>query len=193
VIPEAGLPGGASERGAVRVGDTVRRPPGPAAELVREVLRRLESAGFEEAPRRRGRAEQGRDVLTWIEGDTHTDRSRLHPYVGDPPDRVLFADEQLAAALRLLRRYHAALAGDLVCHGGFGPWNLVWRDGLPVAVIDVDRLRDASPDRLRRGRGRARAPARRPLTAVASPAAGRRRCSAAGNRHTCVTQQAPSS
>ena len=98
MIPEAGLPGGASERGAVRVGDTVRRPPGPAAELVREVLRRLESAGFEEAPRRRGRAEQGRDVLTWIEGDTHTDRSRLHPYVGDPPDRVLFADEQLAAA-----------------------------------------------------------------------------------------------
>jgi aminoglycoside phosphotransferase (APT) family kinase protein len=28
-----------------------------------------------------------------------------------------------------------------VCHGDFGPWNLIWRDGLPVALIDFDNAR----------------------------------------------------
>jgi Ser/Thr protein kinase RdoA (MazF antagonist) len=77
-------------------------------------------------------------VLAWIEGETFTDRSRLHPYLGDPEGWVTFTDEQVVGAVRLLRRYHDALGDQLVCHGDFGPWNLVWRDGLPVAVIDFD-------------------------------------------------------
>jgi Ser/Thr protein kinase RdoA (MazF antagonist) len=62
----------------------------------------------------------------------------MHPYVGDPPDRVTFSDDQLHAVFSLLRRYHDAFAADVVCHGDFGPWNLVWRDGLPVGLIDFD-------------------------------------------------------
>lgn len=123
----------------------MRRPPGPNAELAREVLERLERAGFDEAPRWLGLDERGREILSWIEGETFTERGRLHPYVGDPPDRVTFSDEQLAAVFRLLRRYHGALADDLVCHGDFGPWNLVWRDGLPVGIIDFDDVRRADP------------------------------------------------
>jgi aminoglycoside phosphotransferase (APT) family kinase protein len=36
----------------------------------------------------------------------------------------------------------------VVCHGDFGPWNLVWRDGLPTGIIDFDDVRraDASED-----------------------------------------------
>jgi aminoglycoside phosphotransferase (APT) family kinase protein len=27
---------------------------------------------------------------------------------------------------------------DIVCHGDFGPWNLVWEDGQPVGIVDWD-------------------------------------------------------
>jgi Ser/Thr protein kinase RdoA (MazF antagonist) len=67
----------------------------------------------------------------------------MHPFVGDPARRVSFSDTQLAAAFRLLRRYHDALGNGLVCHGDFGPWNLVLRDGLPAGMIDFDDVRRA--------------------------------------------------
>jgi hypothetical protein len=144
VIPrrpeEVALAGGATTGDVVRVGDTVRRPARPSSELVRDVLQRLERAGFDGAPRWLGVDERRRDVLGWIEGDTFTDRTRLHPYIGDPRGRVTFSSEQVAAAMRLLRRYHDALGDDVVCHGDFGPWNLVWRDGRPVGVIDFDAV-----------------------------------------------------
>ena len=127
------------------MGDTVRRPPGPNAELARDVLRRLERAGFGAAPQLLGTDEEGRDILTWIEGETFTERGRMHPYVGDPPVRVTFDDEQLCAVFRLLRCYHDALAEDVACHGDFGPWNIVWRDGLAVGVIDFDSVHRGDP------------------------------------------------
>ncbi len=126
----------------------MRRPPGANAQLARYTVLRLERAGFDEAPRWLGTDDVGRDVLTWIDGETFTERGRLHPYVGDPPDRVTFSDGQLSAAFALLRRYHDALGEDLICHGDFGPWNLVWRDGLPVGLIDFDGVHrgDVSED-----------------------------------------------
>jgi Ser/Thr protein kinase RdoA (MazF antagonist) len=126
----------------------VRRSPGPNAELAREVLRHLEHAGFDAAPRWLGVDDQGRDVLSWIEGETFVERGRMHPFVGDPSLKVTFGDEQLRAVFRLLRRYHDTFGDDVVCHGDFGPWNLVWRDGTPVGVFDFDDVRraDASED-----------------------------------------------
>jgi Ser/Thr protein kinase RdoA (MazF antagonist) len=72
----------------------------------------------------------------------------MHPYVGDPEQKITFADDQLRAVFRLLRRYHDAFGDDVICHGDFGPWNLVWRDRMPVGVIDFDDVRrgDASED-----------------------------------------------
>ena len=96
---EIQLGGGAMTDGVVRVGDTVRRPPRYATQLMRDVLVHLERAGFDAAPR-------------W-----------------------LGFDEQ-----RLLRRYHYTFGDDVICHGDFGPWNIVWGNGLPFAVIDFDNV-----------------------------------------------------
>jgi hypothetical protein len=138
VSEEIQLGGGAMTEGVVRVGDTVRRPPRLGSQLMRDVLVQLERAGFDAAPRWLGFDEQGRDVLRWIDGETFTERGQMHPYIGDPPGRITFTDDQITAVMLLLRRYHDALGDDLICHGDFGPWNIVWRDGLPVAVIDFD-------------------------------------------------------
>jgi Phosphotransferase enzyme family len=113
---------------------------------MRDVLLHLERVGFDAAPRWLGVDEQGREILSWIEGETFTDRSQMHPYIGDPPVRLTFSDEQVAAAMRLLRRYHDTFAdGDVVVHGDFGPWNLVWREGVPVAMIDFDNVYRGDP------------------------------------------------
>jgi Ser/Thr protein kinase RdoA (MazF antagonist) len=148
VSEEVPLGGGAMTEGVVRVGDTVRRPPTCATQLMRDVLVHLERAGFDAAPRWLGFDEQGRDVLTWIDGETLTERGQMHPYIGDPPGRITFTDEQVAAVMRLLRRYHDTFGDDVICHGDFGPWNIVWRNGLPFALIDFDTTYpgDASDD-----------------------------------------------
>jgi Ser/Thr protein kinase RdoA (MazF antagonist) len=145
VRSERRLHGGALTEGVVRIGDTVHRPAGPGVELMREVLEHLERAGFDAAPRWLGVDDEGRVVLSWIEGETFTERSRLHPYIGDPAARIAFGDAQVEAAFRLLRRYHDTFDGDVVCHGDFGPWNLVWRGDLPVAIFDFDGVYRGDP------------------------------------------------
>jgi tRNA A-37 threonylcarbamoyl transferase component Bud32 len=137
VTDEIPLGGGRTNEGVVRVGDTVRRPPLHATQLMRDVLVHLEQIGFDAAPRWLGLDDQGRDMLSFVEGDTYSDCGA-----------IVWSDEQLAGSARLLRRYHDAVAGstladsaEVVCHGDYGPWNLIWRDGLPFCLIDFDTTR----------------------------------------------------
>jgi hypothetical protein len=139
---ETPLRGGAVTDGVVRVGDTVRRPARPGSELMRDVLVRVEAAGFDACPRWLGIDAEGRDILSWIEGETFVERGRMHPYLDDTAGRITFDDRQVTAAMRLLRRYHDTFRDRVTCHGDYGPWNLVWRGGMPVAIIDFDRVHD---------------------------------------------------
>jgi aminoglycoside phosphotransferase len=133
--PEHRLTGGWVTSGVVRVGQTARRPRSLNAPFVERLLRHLEDAGFESAPRHLGFDEQGREILSFIEGDVPSDCRT-----------TVWRDEQLTAIAELLRRFHDATSGselaagaEVVCHHDFGPWNLVWRDSLPIGIIDYDK------------------------------------------------------
>src|SRR5689334_21428206 len=133
-------------RTVVRVGDTVRRPLQPWSAGIHELLLHLEDIGFPHAPRFLGIDDEGREVVSYVGGESGG--ARWAKVVGD---------DGLIAMARLLREYHDAVRGfrpvaahgwagraapqqddELICHGDFGPWNLVWRGSRPVAVLDWD-------------------------------------------------------
>ena len=115
---------GALVNEVVRDGDVVRRRLlMPIDRSFGEaVLRTLEAAGFESAPRFLGHDDDGAQVLSWVEG---TVRSGLGAF-----------DDAVTEVLRRVRRFHDLVPG--VCHHDLAPRNTVWRaDGSPV-FIDWD-------------------------------------------------------
>jgi hypothetical protein len=155
------LAGGRMTSGIVRHGGRVRRPVGSWTPAVHEYLHHLAAAGFEGSPRVL-EAGDGWEVLTYLDGEVAVDPdwqpgrgNRLPPYAR--------TDEALVEAGRLVRALHEAAAGfepaltgyrfhphpplpgEVVSHGDLGPWNTVYRDGLPVAFIDWDSAGPAEP------------------------------------------------
>jgi hypothetical protein len=53
----------------VQIGDTVRRPVGPWSFAVHALLRHFEAVGFDGAPRFLGIDDEGREILSYVEGD----------------------------------------------------------------------------------------------------------------------------
>jgi aminoglycoside phosphotransferase (APT) family kinase protein len=137
--PEQSLPGG-FVNAVVRIGDTVRRSPGERASYVHELLDHLAAAGWTGAPRYAGIDEDGREVLTFIEGHVAWEPTQ-------PAD--VTSDASLRSVARMVREFHdltagTPLAGDAeaVCHNDLSPRNTVYRDlgeGVrPIAFIDWD-------------------------------------------------------
>jgi Ser/Thr protein kinase RdoA (MazF antagonist) len=127
-------------RGVVRVGDTVRRPPTENDPFVRAVLELFEEADWLGAPHWLGTDDQGRSIVSFVEGQGAWSPG-FHAGV--------VADAALVRVAQLTREMHDLtadtwLAGDseVVCHNDLAPKNTVYqhRDGSwgPVAFIDWD-------------------------------------------------------
>ena len=137
--------------GIVRIGDTVRRPLRPFSLTVQAYLAHLREAGFTGAPVPLGVDGQGREMLSFVPGQVPR----------NPLPQETAGDEVLVALARLIRALHEASAGwvpppgavwggtpanpgpvtrraELVSHRDYYPGNVVFRGGLPAALIDFD-------------------------------------------------------
>ena len=65
---------GGNTTGAVLIGDVVHKQASPWTPTVHALLRHLEDAGFDGAPRALGFDDQGREMLTYLPGETIGDR-----------------------------------------------------------------------------------------------------------------------
>jgi hypothetical protein len=108
------LPGG-NAGGALRVGDTVRRPIGPWTPSVHALLAHLSARGFSGAPHVLGVDEAGREVLGLLPAHTVGTSMPWPPWV--------HTDSALIQVATWLRSFHAAV-GDFV-----PPSDAVWREG----------------------------------------------------------------
>jgi hypothetical protein len=134
----------------VRIGDTVRRPAEPSG--VRALLEWFERMGFDGAPRFLGFDEQGREILSYVEGE---------PAFAPVP----CSDDVVAAIGRLLRRAHDVQegfeqppgaewdthvtgmnSGEVIGHLDLFWTNVIFRDGQPHALIDWELAGPTTPN-----------------------------------------------
>ncbi|MEV4517669.1 phosphotransferase [Dactylosporangium sp. NPDC049525] len=147
---------GGFDGGAVRVGDTVRRAPGPWTPAVHALLRHLEAVGFDRAPRALGLDEQGREVLSFLPGAV----------VGTarPWPAWVHSDDALGQVAGWLRDFHAAVAtfvppvgarwrngsawrpGLIVGHNDAAPYNAAWAGGRLTGFFDWDLAAPATAE-----------------------------------------------
>ncbi|MBM7790958.1 NUDIX domain-containing protein [Tenggerimyces flavus] len=135
--------------GAVRIGDTVRRPVGPWTPTIHALLAHLAAENVTGIPRVHGIDARGREILELLPGRTTGN--------GRPP--WADADELLADVGRWLATYHEAVRtfrpespvwrsgarpigpDELVCHNDLAPYNVVATETDPPrlhGVLDWD-------------------------------------------------------
>src|SRR5688500_4263668 len=104
---EVPLEGGWTAAKVVRIGDMVHRSMGERAPFVHDLVGHLERIGFAGVPRFRGVDRQGREVLTYLEGE-----------MGHRWEPASWSDEQLGQVAAFMRRFHDATAGTTLAGGG---------------------------------------------------------------------------
>lgn len=134
--------------GAVLIGEAVHRPARPWTPTVHAFLDYLGAAGFEGAPRPLGYDEQGREMLTFLPGETVGERL--------PWPEWVFAEDTLVQVGGWLRRLHDLSAeyrpagdavwfagqtwrpGLVIGHHDVAPFNAVWNEGALAGFVDWD-------------------------------------------------------
>ncbi|MGC4042791.1 MAG: aminoglycoside phosphotransferase family protein [Armatimonas sp.] len=143
------------QRPIFRRGNAIHRPAHYWTPAVHDLLNYLKSVDFPYSPRVLGFDSEGREMLAFLPGES-----------GSAGWHKIISDEGLEKYARLLRRYHDVVknyrpgedsqwahgtggvaAGELVCHGDFGPWNIVWQGSEPVGILDWDIATPALPER----------------------------------------------
>ena len=130
-----------------RAGQEVLRSCGPQSATVLALLRHLHDEGVRFAPEPVG------------SGFTADGRERLRFVEGESPHPTSWSDEAMTSMGEMLRRLHdsastfvpeleptwrpwfaRSLPGEhpVIGHGDLGPWNILARDGVPVAFLDWD-------------------------------------------------------
>lgn len=152
---EAGLKGGNSST-VVRIGDKVHRSTGSWTVTIHKLLNQLRDQGIMEVPEVFDFDDQGREVLSFIQGDTGN-----YPL----PD-WLWSNNLLHESFSLMRKIHDATSiedfedavwqqpvhepQEVICHNDFAPYNMVFKNDHVVGLIDFDsaspgpRIRDFS-------------------------------------------------
>ena len=138
---------GGSRTTVSRKGDVIFRSAKPQSRTVISLLQHLRSVGFGAAPRPMGSgfAPDGREQFEFIDGES--------------PQPLAWSDAAAWEIGHLLRQFHDAgrsfsppanatwsewfarsLPGSspVFGHGDLGPWNILAKDGVPVAFIDWD-------------------------------------------------------
>ncbi len=146
-MSEVPLPGG-NTTGAVLIDDVVHKRASPWTPTVHALLRYLEDQGFDGAPRSRGFDDQGREMLTYLPGETVGGR--------DPWPAWVWSDPLLIQTGRWLRRLHDVTAdfrppagerwfvggamapGLVVGHQDAAPYNAVVAGETLVGFYDWD-------------------------------------------------------
>lgn len=131
----------------VKVGNTVHREANSNT-YVHELLIHLEKEGYPYSPRYLGLDEKNREVLSYLEGVVP---GNSYPELAG----YMWSDEILYELAKLLRRFHDATVGfipttkskndypvrslhEVVCHNDAALYNVVFKDKLPVGIIDFD-------------------------------------------------------
>jgi Ser/Thr protein kinase RdoA (MazF antagonist) len=142
---------GGNVSGVTRRDDTVLREQKPWSGTIHRLLAHLSAAGFDRPPAHLGSDAAGREILSFVPGETCFD----YPFSADPGERRAV----VAAAARLLRAYQDAtssfalrqddswmfayegdLASEVICHNDFAPYNVTFLDGRPHGIIDFDTV-----------------------------------------------------
>ena len=125
-----------------RIGGRVRRVSGAWSPSVHRLLRHCRAAGLTGVPEVLELTD-GHELLSFLPGD-------VPAY---PMPKWVWTDEALTSSAQMLRQFHDSTAGcdrngpwrsaaheptEVICHNDFAPYNLVYRSGRAVGIIDFD-------------------------------------------------------
>jgi thiamine kinase-like enzyme len=139
---------GGRENQIIKIGNTVHRPTGKWTKQIHKLLLHLRHTGFYSVPEPLGFDDQGREIVSFIEGDVSN-------YPLSPNASSIKA---LLSAALLLRNFHdttqsfldkiiiennnwqlpARQPYEVICHGDYAPYNIVLNGVVAVGIIDFD-------------------------------------------------------
>lgn len=115
----------------IKIGNSVHRTMSSNSQFVHEILQFLEKKNYKYSPRYLGIDPEGREVLSFFEGETgHS---------------ITWTKESLIQVITMMRELHDTtfntdLSGKnkVICHRDIAPWNIIFLNNQPVGFIDFD-------------------------------------------------------